>query len=139
MPSALSFAMVTATCARLGCRPAICDAWMPRSSSVIISRCKRSLIATCASTIDNLASAISSTCLPIARKAVSTIDATVSADVLSKVSTLDKQVYCYSNQRLLDKRLARGAFKKAKRAHYDEDGNEVAYPVFDEVDGFDSD
>ena len=57
----------------------------------------------------------------------------------AKVSTLDKQVYCYSNQRLLDKRLARGAFKKAKRAHYDEDGNEVAYPVFDEVDGFDSD
>ena len=48
----------------------------------------------------------------------------------SSTSTLEKEVYCYTNQRLLDRRRARGKFKKVKKTHYDERGNEVAYPAF---------
>ena len=48
----------------------------------------------------------------------------------TSTSTLEKEVYCYTNQRLLDRRRARGKFKKMKKTHHDERGNEVPYPPF---------
>ena len=48
----------------------------------------------------------------------------------SSTSTLEKEVYCYTNQRLLDRRRARGKFKRVKKTHHDERGNEVPYPPF---------
>ena len=52
----------------------------------------------------------------------------------TSASTLASECYYYTNQRMLDKRHKRGIAAVQKVKHYDNDGNEVQFPLWVDKD-----
>jgi hypothetical protein len=52
----------------------------------------------------------------------------------TSANTLSKEVYYFTNQRMVDKRFARGKKRQREVKYYDDDGKEIAFPLWGDKD-----